>query len=293
MTLCRQPRTGRQSDAEPPAPVGVRERVEWGGRGRQVMRMPGEGNAHGGTPRPPASRSSAAPSPPTSTWWASGLSWREGRRVSAAQSRAAVDRVAAKRQDLGAEDFAAYPFLVPECSPTTPRSRRVRHGCGRSATRRRGRNDGRTGGRVMAKRIQRRRERGWRMPEGPCTWEADQVGNPFQAYKCDCCGYWDVRDDNDVSPRQSCLRPPARTSAPTGEPGPPVTKRSSKPSACTPMRPPAGWGWQVTRPDLYAALPSLAGRDLACWCHWRTPRGALFRVTQTCSWKLPAGEDVR
>lgn len=32
--------------------------------------------------------------------------------MSAAQSRAAVDRVAAKRQDLGAEDFAAYAFLV-------------------------------------------------------------------------------------------------------------------------------------------------------------------------------------
>lgn len=32
--------------------------------------------------------------------------------MSAAESRAAVDRVAGKRQELGAEDFGAYAFLV-------------------------------------------------------------------------------------------------------------------------------------------------------------------------------------
>ena len=32
--------------------------------------------------------------------------------MSAAASEAAVDRVAAKRQELGAEDFGAYAFLV-------------------------------------------------------------------------------------------------------------------------------------------------------------------------------------
>lgn len=32
--------------------------------------------------------------------------------MTAAESRAAVDLVAAKRQELGAEDFAAYAFLV-------------------------------------------------------------------------------------------------------------------------------------------------------------------------------------
>lgn len=32
--------------------------------------------------------------------------------MSAAESRAAVDRVASKRQELGAEDFGAYAFLV-------------------------------------------------------------------------------------------------------------------------------------------------------------------------------------
>lgn len=32
--------------------------------------------------------------------------------MTAAESREAVDRVATKRQELGAEDFAAYSFLV-------------------------------------------------------------------------------------------------------------------------------------------------------------------------------------
>lgn len=32
--------------------------------------------------------------------------------MSAAESRAVIDRLAAKRQALGAEDFAAYGFLV-------------------------------------------------------------------------------------------------------------------------------------------------------------------------------------
>lgn len=32
--------------------------------------------------------------------------------MSAAESAAAVDRVAAKRQELGAEDFSAYAFFV-------------------------------------------------------------------------------------------------------------------------------------------------------------------------------------
>lgn len=120
----------------------------------------------------------------------------------------------------------------------------------------------------MPKRIQRRRERGWRMPEGavyvgrPTRW-----GNPFQAYKCDCCGYWDVRDDNDVSylvnhayVRQPHIRADRMTWTTRYEAVIKAVRLYADEATC--------WlgGWQVTRPDLYAALPSLAGRDLACWC---------------------------
>ena len=49
-------------------------------------------------------------------------------------------------------------------------------------------------------RIQRKRMKGWRMPEGAVYVGRPTVfGNPFKAYKCDCCGYWDVKDDNDVT----------------------------------------------------------------------------------------------
>ncbi|MGZ4521042.1 MAG: DUF4326 domain-containing protein, partial [Mycobacteriaceae bacterium] len=50
------------------------------------------------------------------------------------------------------------------------------------------------------KRIQRQRTKGWRMPEGAVyVGRPTEFGNPFKAYKCDCCGYWDVKDDNDVT----------------------------------------------------------------------------------------------
>ena len=51
----------------------------------------------------------------------------------------------------------------------------------------------------MPKRIQRKRTKGWRMPEGavyvgrPTKW-----GNPFEVYRCKCCDAWDVRDENGV-----------------------------------------------------------------------------------------------
>lgn len=53
---------------------------------------------------------------------------------------------------------------------------------------------------TVAERIQRKRTKGWRMPEGAVYVGRPTVfGNPFKAYKCDCCGYWDVKDDNDVT----------------------------------------------------------------------------------------------
>ena len=118
------------------------------------------------------------------------------------------------------------------------------------------------------KRIQRKRTKGWRMPEGavyvgrPSIW-----GNPFRACKCECCGYWDVKDDNDVTylvnheyVRQAHVRADRRTWTTRGDA---VIKAVSLYNDEATY-----WlgGWETTRPDLYAALPTLAGRDLACWC---------------------------
>ena len=125
----------------------------------------------------------------------------------------------------------------------------------------------------MPQRIQRKRTKGWRMPEGAVYVRRPSIfGNPFQAYKCDCCGYWDVRDDNGVTylvnhtyVRQQHIRADWRT----------WTTRSEAVAKAVRLYADEAtyWlgGWQVTRPDLHAALPSLAGRDLACWCKLDQP----------------------
>lgn len=120
----------------------------------------------------------------------------------------------------------------------------------------------------MPERIQRKRIKGWRKPEGavyvgrPTRW-----GNPFRAYKCSCCGYWDVRDDNDAT----YLVNHAMTRLPEvrANPNTWTTRDEAIRKAVALYYDDATYwlgGWQVTRPDLAAALPTLRGRDLACWC---------------------------
>ena len=120
----------------------------------------------------------------------------------------------------------------------------------------------------MPQRIQRQRTKGWRMPEGavyvgrPTIW-----GNPFEAYKCPCCGYWDVRDDNGVTylvNHEYVRLPSIRADRGTW-----TTKAQANREAARLYNDEATYwlgGWETTRPDLHAALPMLAGRDLACWC---------------------------
>lgn len=118
------------------------------------------------------------------------------------------------------------------------------------------------------KRIQRKRTKGWRMPEGavyvgrPTRW-----GNPFKAYKCPCCGYWDVRDDNDVTylvNHTMTRRPEVRANPNTW-----TTYYQAIDKAVTLYYDEATYwlgGWATTRPDLASALLELRGRDLVCWC---------------------------
>lgn len=53
---------------------------------------------------------------------------------------------------------------------------------------------------MSPQRIQLSRRKGYRKPEAavvvsrPSKW-----GNPFRVYRCECCGWWDVRDDNGVT----------------------------------------------------------------------------------------------
>ena len=118
------------------------------------------------------------------------------------------------------------------------------------------------------KRIQRKRTKGWRMPAGAVYVGRPTIfGNPFSAYKCDCCGYWDVRDENDVTylvNHEYVRQPSVRADRTTW-----TTKAQASREAVRLYFDEATYwlgGWEVTWPDKYAALPTLAGLDLACWC---------------------------
>lgn len=125
----------------------------------------------------------------------------------------------------------------------------------------------------MPVRLQRKRTKGYRLPPDavyvgrPTKW-----GNPFEAYKCPCCGYWDVRDDNGMTylVRHDYVRQPhVRADRSTW-----TTQREAIVKSVQLYGDEATYwlgGWETTRPDLHAALTELRGRDLACWCPLSAP----------------------
>jgi hypothetical protein len=120
------------------------------------------------------------------------------------------------------------------------------------------------------KRIQRKRTKGWRMPEGAVYVGRPTVfGNPFRAYKCECCGYWDVRDDNGVTylvdhqyVRQEHVRRDFRTWT--------SRDQANREAVRLYMDELTYWYWFGGRMKHDApfreAVESLRGHDLACWC---------------------------
>lgn len=53
---------------------------------------------------------------------------------------------------------------------------------------------------MSPQRIQRKRTKGWRMPEGAVyVGRPTMFGNPFRVVKSPCCPTWDVVDDNGVT----------------------------------------------------------------------------------------------
>lgn len=111
------------------------------------------------------------------------------------------------------------------------------------------------------KRIQLRRTKGWRKPEGaivvgrPSKW-----GNPFRVYCCDCCGHWDVVDDNGVT--YLIDHKVARGIKPS-----PSSKREAIENAVRLFYNDAFY-WLGGRYNWDADLDvtQLRGHDLACWC---------------------------
>ncbi len=124
---------------------------------------------------------------------------------------------------------------------------------------------------VTTKRIQRKRTAGWTAPEGAVyVGRGSKWGNAFRVYRCDCCGHWDVIDNNGVTYHvdHAVARGEA---APTGivlDPGPaPVgelQRREAVNHAVDLFRQDIEWGSASFTADEVRA--ELAGKDLMCWC---------------------------
>lgn len=118
------------------------------------------------------------------------------------------------------------------------------------------------------KRIQRKRTKGWRMPEGVLYVGRPTIfGNPFRAYKCDCCGYWDVIDNNDVTylvDHQYVRQAHVRTNRATW-----TTKEEAVRKTVSLYNDELTYwvgGRMKWDPVFREAVESLRGHDLACWC---------------------------
>ncbi|NUO35598.1 MAG: DUF4326 domain-containing protein [Dermatophilaceae bacterium] len=118
------------------------------------------------------------------------------------------------------------------------------------------------------KRIQRKRTKGWRMPASAIYVGRPTVfGNPFCAVKSECCGYWDVRDDNGVTylvdhsyVHQAEVRADQRTW---------TTQREAARQAVLLYHDELTY-WVGGRMEwdrsFREAVETLRGKDLACWC---------------------------
>jgi hypothetical protein len=123
------------------------------------------------------------------------------------------------------------------------------------------------------KRIQLRRTKGWRKPEGTVVVSRPtKFGNPFRAVKSECCGYWDVRDDNGVTylvnheyVHQAFVRMQPMTW---------TTREQANREAVRLYNDELTY-WVGGRlrwdPAFGEAVASLRGHDLACWCPLDAP----------------------
>jgi hypothetical protein len=116
---------------------------------------------------------------------------------------------------------------------------------------------------MSPQRIQRKRTKGYRLPEGavyvgrPTKW-----GNPFEAYLCPCCKAWDVRDNNGVTylANHEFIRLHPRMT---------IGKAEAVARAVELYGNDFRLGTSDITPEEVRA--ELAGKDLACWCPLSSP----------------------
>jgi hypothetical protein len=119
------------------------------------------------------------------------------------------------------------------------------------------------------KRIQRRRSKGWRMPEGAVYVGRPTVfGNPFRAVKSPCCPTWDVVDDNGVTYLIDHAWTHTHDVSNLRLGSDSDRKFAQTEAARLFAEELTDWfgGRLDNEPGLREAIAGLAGRDLACWC---------------------------
>jgi len=109
-----------------------------------------------------------------------------------------------------------------------------------------------------------------RHPDAVIVDRRTKFGNPFRVYLCDCCGHWDVIDDNGVQHHVDHAVARGET-APTGivlDPSPvplgDMQRREAVIHAVELFQQDIEWGSAAFTADQVRA--ELAGKDLACWC---------------------------
>jgi hypothetical protein len=129
---------------------------------------------------------------------------------------------------------------------------------------------------VTAKRIQRKCTEGWRAPEGAVyVGRGSKWGNAFRVYLCDCCGHWDVIDNNDVSHHvdHAVARGDKQSMGivldPRPEPRGELQRRGAIRHAVELFEQDIEWGTAAFTAD--QVRTELAGKDLMCWCALDAP----------------------
>jgi len=105
------------------------------------------------------------------------------------------------------------------------------------------------------------RQRPWRAdhPDAVIVARPSKWGNPFTVYRCQCCGYWDVHDENGVTYLINHERARAQMIRPDN-------KREAAEKAVDLFAGLYGFGSLVPERDPWSITEELRGRDLACWC---------------------------
>jgi len=111
----------------------------------------------------------------------------------------------------------------------------------------------------MPQRIQRKRTKGWRMPENTVyVGRGSRWGNPFKVLQRDC-GCWDVEDENGVTYLlDPSMHAPSECSGS-------IPKRFAARDAAD-LFLSLYVGHRVFQERSTEELSALAGKNLACWC---------------------------